>query len=326
MIKHSNVLRRIRIVRGLIRPLPLMLGQRLRVLLMPSSRLSQHRSLITAEGYYGAKLTAPIDDYPMHGMYFHGCFDWRNAVLSRALCKCGDRIIEVGANIGTETLYFAGVVGPTGQVIAFEPNPRNADLLSRNIHSNAFRHVLLRSIALGASPGAALFRLPSDEHNSGTGHILPEARGSAAGTLEVQCSTLDTEDLPKAAAIFIDVEGAECSVLEGGTRYLAEHRPALILEASRKHQRRAGRSLEDLALLIKELGYTIHVVGRWGLTTPLHGISDLLSGNWLCLPPQLAGRARLASRMLLRAYILPPIPGLNPLVPRRRPCEAASQL
>ena len=37
----------------------------------------------------------------------------------------GDVILEVGANVGTETVSYADIVGPDGIVHAFEPVPSN---------------------------------------------------------------------------------------------------------------------------------------------------------------------------------------------------------
>src|SRR5688572_28766782 len=52
----------------------------------------------------------------------HGYFDWRCWAVAIAVTRPGDTIIEVGANIGTETVGFADIVGPSGRVMAFEPS------------------------------------------------------------------------------------------------------------------------------------------------------------------------------------------------------------
>ena len=40
------------------------------------------------------------------------------------LLKRGQRIVEVGANMGYHTLTMARAIGRTGRIDAFEPNPR----------------------------------------------------------------------------------------------------------------------------------------------------------------------------------------------------------
>lgn len=54
-----------------------------------------------------------------------GQYDWRNIAAMSALVKPGDTIVEVGSNVGTETVSFRDLVGANGSVHAFEPAPAN---------------------------------------------------------------------------------------------------------------------------------------------------------------------------------------------------------
>ena len=45
-------------------------------------------------------------------------------------------VLDIGANIGVHTLHLAKLVGETGQVLAFEPNPVACEELRRNIALN----------------------------------------------------------------------------------------------------------------------------------------------------------------------------------------------
>ncbi len=55
----------------------------------------------------------------------------------------GDIVIDIGANIGYYTLLFARLVGNTGKVYAFEPDPRNCLLLEKNIQINNHKNIIL---------------------------------------------------------------------------------------------------------------------------------------------------------------------------------------
>lgn len=50
-------------------------------------------------------------DFHLHVLAIHGYYDWRVLVIAGAICSQGDTIVEVGANVGTETLGFADIVG-----------------------------------------------------------------------------------------------------------------------------------------------------------------------------------------------------------------------
>jgi len=65
--------------------------------------------------------------------------------IERALIRLlerGQRIIEVGANMGYHTLTMARAVGRTGQIDAFEPNPRLYQLLTDSIFKNGLQDIV----------------------------------------------------------------------------------------------------------------------------------------------------------------------------------------
>src|SRR5688572_17131794 len=64
-------------------------------------------------GSYFAGTTA---DFNAHQFAIRGHNDWRNWGIAKALAAPGDTIIEVGANVGTETVGFSDVVGASGRV------------------------------------------------------------------------------------------------------------------------------------------------------------------------------------------------------------------
>ena len=55
--------------------------------------------------------------------------------LCRSLISPGDVVVDVGANIGIYTEFFANLVGANGKVHAFEPEPTNFYFLSRTLSS-----------------------------------------------------------------------------------------------------------------------------------------------------------------------------------------------
>jgi FkbM family methyltransferase len=54
----------------------------------------------------------------------------------RSIVKRGDLAVDAGANIGWYTLLLSGLVGESGCVVAFEPDPRNFELLCETIQLN----------------------------------------------------------------------------------------------------------------------------------------------------------------------------------------------
>lgn len=143
----------------------------------------------------------------------------------------GMTVVDVGANIGTHSLYAARQAGPSGRVVAFEPDPATAKVLRANLERNGAQSVEVRDSCLGESDGMARLNVNIDSAKSS---LVREG----ASTIEVRVETLDSAfsgasiDLLK-----IDVEGADFDVLAGG-RSLFEHSPPayVVIEVTERPQ------------------------------------------------------------------------------------------
>ena len=142
----------------------------------------------------------------------------------QGLLAPGDVVVDVGANIGNHTVFFAGVCGCS--VIAVEPAPAALDLLRQNVASNGLEDkVTIVAQALASEKGHGRIVAPDNTHNLGLNSV-------ELGDGDVDVSTLDDlcRDIsPK--LIKIDVEGMELAVLRGGRGVIEEHKPAVCAEA-----------------------------------------------------------------------------------------------
>ena len=84
-------------------------------------------SLITnsAEVWAGKMFLHPNDAFRLSIYGIHSKLDFE---IFKEHVQEGDITIDIGANIGYFTLMLAKLVGPTGKVFAFEPDPRNISL------------------------------------------------------------------------------------------------------------------------------------------------------------------------------------------------------
>lgn len=147
-------------------------------------------------------------------------------VLERAavLHLPGTAIIDVGANLGNHTVFFAKILG--AHVHAFEPFPPAFALLERNIARNALGdRVVATRAAIGRDVGAGVLDV-AEAGNRGKTKVRRDVHG------DVAIATLDSLAIARPVGLIkVDVEGAECEVLRGGEHLIARDRPDLFVEA-----------------------------------------------------------------------------------------------
>ncbi|MEO8677481.1 MAG: FkbM family methyltransferase [Vicinamibacterales bacterium] len=166
----------------------------------------------------------------------------------RDYLKPGDRVVDVGANIGDTVLTAAVQVGPTGHVTGIEPHPRTFRFLQDNVALNGVHNVRLINSAVGAAPGTARF---SDDRRDDMNRI-------GGGSLEVRVARLDdlVADWTTIALLKVDVEGYEKFVFEGAPELLKLAR-CVYFEVSSLHFPRFGYSTRDLLTLIEYSGFRL---------------------------------------------------------------------
>ena len=82
----------------------------------------------------------------------YGEFSHLEAKLFEQICKEGDIVIEVGANIGAHTVYLSKLVGK-GVVFAFEPQRLVFQNLCANLAINSISNVFAYQEAVGEENG-----------------------------------------------------------------------------------------------------------------------------------------------------------------------------
>jgi len=128
--------------------------------------------------------------------------------------KKGDRVIDVGAHVGYYTLLLSQLVGNTGKVYAFEPDPKNFELLKKNIEVNSFKNIELIQKAVSNKTG--IIKLYLGDQDRATNRIYDAQLNDTKKSIEIKTISLDEYIKDKKIDfIKIDVEGSELGVIEG---------------------------------------------------------------------------------------------------------------
>lgn len=153
-------------------------------------------------------------------------------------------VFDIGAHVGYYTL-LAAKLASAGQVVAFEPEPRNFAFLRAIIGANTCPNVAIHELAVAAETGICSFSYGS---GTGTGHLTEN------GTFLVQTIAIDefvANQHKRPTHLKIDVEGAELDVLHGARETLQSARPTIFLSTH-------GPAVhDDCCRFLRALGYDL---------------------------------------------------------------------
>jgi len=180
-----------------------------------------------------------------------GSYESAKMRLARDLTSPGDVVFDIGAN-GVYSLLFSDCVGHDGQVVAFEPSPRNVNFLRLHLRLNSVDNVLVQEVALSDVDGTARFG-ESDDPSIGR---LDEYGGLEITTRSVDSVVAETGLVPQ--LLKIDVEGAELVVLLGASATLSRYQPRLLLAT---HSDEVKQACVDR---LTAAGYVVHEIRTGG--------------------------------------------------------------
>jgi FkbM family methyltransferase len=215
----------------------------------------------------GAELAVDLRDHGVgRNVFLRRAYDRLGLECLRKFLKPGMVFVDIGANIGCYTVMGARCVGPTGVVVAVEPEPHNFALLSRNVASNRLTNVRTAQVALGDQPGAAsLFRSASnfgDHRLYGKSDDQREATAVEVTTLD---DLIDRCGLPSVDFIKMDVQGYEGKVTRGMKRVLeSRNNLSVLTEFWPNGLRWAGDSPEQFFAAFERAGFAAFTVESMG--------------------------------------------------------------
>jgi FkbM family methyltransferase len=192
-------------------------------------------------------------------------------LMDRAI-RPGATVVDVGANIGYNTVYASRRVGPAGRVVAVEPASDNLRVLRENITANALENVVVHTVAAGRARELRTLFLRGDV--SAVNSLFAESvYATVTGVEQVRVAPLDDLVEGDADLVKIDVEGAELDVLAGMTRLLRRHHIQLIVEWHPRLQEAAGYAMDALPHALIGRGFALRAA--WHTRTMALAAGDI---------------------------------------------------
>jgi FkbM family methyltransferase len=204
-------------------------------------------------------------------------YDAPVAAFLRERVKPGAVCVDVGANVGVYVLQFANWSGPSGRVVAFEPNPGARAVLEKHVRLNDLAgRVTIVPAAVSASAGSAVLYAADADGMS----RLNEPNDAIAGRVrEVNVRTVTLDEYCEDSRVspdwlFIDIEGFEIAALEGARKLIRSRGGdmGIVVEMHPNVWHSAGTDRGQLERLLAELGLE---------AVPLTGQADALGEHGL---------------------------------------------
>ena len=185
---------------------------------------------------------------------------YETALVSRYV-NAGDVFLDVGANLGYYAVLAGHLVGTRGQVLAYEPERRNFELLQRNIGLNQLNNVTTFHAALTDANGEGALYLNPD--NFGDHQIYDNGESRHRQTIQLlNAYSHITERCEHINFVKLDTQGAEARIIESLTPLLIQNRTHLfmIVECWPAGLKRAGDSACELVERLNNLGMNMSII------------------------------------------------------------------
>lgn len=208
--------------------------------------LLRHGVAIVAETKNGLLAVQPGDFNVSRELLRHGEYDWPSIRWLRSLLRPKARLVFAGAHIGAILVPLVSACAES-KALAFEPSPRNFQLLSMNLALNGLASVTARNVAIGEFKGQIAF---TENHiNTGNSRIARDG-----GEITVEVDTLD-DAVPKEwddiDLIVMDIEGSEVAAMRGAHRVLSATRYLYVEFAPEQLREQQSCAAEFVALAAK---------------------------------------------------------------------------
>jgi FkbM family methyltransferase len=234
---------------------------------------------------YGRILYDTNDIWIGKSLAYYGEYSEAEVHLFRELVQPGAVVLDIGANIGAITIPLARFVGPSGSIVAIEPERLNYYALCANVVLNNLPWVTCLQYCVSDQTG--VIRVPDIDRSikqNFAGLELDQPQISENGNPIPQFKLDDLEVASIVKLIKVDVEGMEQQVLQGAVKTIETYRPFLYVENDRKEKS------QNLMSFIGSLGYRIlhHHPPFWNpknfARKTKNIFADLVSQNLFCHP------------------------------------------
>lgn len=224
------------------------------------------------------------DNYIEWSILSTGTYEDEIGKLIKISLSEGDTAIDIGGNIGLQSLRMSSCVGPNGKVFSFEPLNYLQEKLKKNLALNRISNVTLFPFALSDQQNELDLPINNNQWNQGTFSLSNKDTGNNKQRIVVKVADEmpEIQSLASVSLIKIDVEGFEFQVLKGLKQTLQKHKPRIIFEYDSNYWADTGQKITDCYQYLHSLNYSLYQISMVGCEL-IKGPDNIESGNLFCI-------------------------------------------
>ena len=238
--------------------------------------------------YFELDLSENIDSTLFH----LGIYERRTSKVLHRYINSDMIVFEVGANIGAHTFEIAKILKHgKGKLYSFEPTDYAFKKLKNNYDLNKFNNIVLEKVALSDTTDRVEISCINSKET------LPfkaswDIKGGSKNTdaFQVNFEKLDDyvcrNEIDIINFLKIDVDGYELKVIKGGFDTIRMFKPIILIEVGITLER-VGDKIEDLIMMLEDLGYSFYSIKTGNKTGKAELIAIVTvnrTEDFLCLP------------------------------------------
>ncbi|UKT64383.1 FkbM family methyltransferase [Pedobacter mucosus] len=241
-------------------------------------------STVTSPIIGNFKVNINTKNYIEACIYYTGDYEAYLKDHFKKLIKQGDIVLDIGANIGFHSLYFAELAGVNGLVLAFEPIEVNFSALQQNTTLNNFRQITIVNKALGNENSQMNIHIDNYTQNPGAFNLM---EAGIKNTI-VECIRGDdyliANHIQKIDFIKVDVEGFELEVIKGLSESIQKFKPIIVFEYDQDYQSKLNINPKEIFNLLTDFSYQFFVIDGYGNKKTFNTSDNIMGSEILAIP------------------------------------------